>query len=577
MKNTKKTISMVLATMLIGGCFVGAGCGRGGGENIDDNRSQLYIGFFEAGFGKTWFDEAVKEFEIAYADYPFEDGKTGVQIVEDPRKEPFKPNNLLPNIHNYQNYMYIVSVGDYDKFYDAGVLTDMTSVITEKVYDENGEVAALKGTTATKSMKDFLNSDYAKLVERDGKFYGLPESYYVPGLFYDADYFNEKALYLTETGEFGAKQKDIDYTKEHPDDPHCGAGPDGKYGTLDDGMPATYDEFKELLHEIVEKKGIPMTWAGDTTYQARYAYEQFWANYEGAEEFRLNYTWDGESVYATDGGSHVVTKDTIAEISSKQKGREYGIQLFYDVVKGEGTGASKKLYYPSNLENRTYLQAQEDFLRSKRDVNGRIAMFMEGGYWETEARNTFDAMGGSNGYGLRDFRLLPVPNVDGQTNTNSKEVVVTKGGNSLIFFTDKCTTGNLDVQNKIATKFLQFISARSQVVDFTKNTGACFKPFTYGFDGNSLTEAEISTFTKYAQSAYRYMCEAMKDGDNAVVHSAIRHEDRDKLVDADSPKFMYFDGKESSPAKYFLHNSSASVKDCFTALQAQVKISLGGK
>ena len=112
----KKLISLLLSVMLVGACFVGTGCGRGTGETIDENRSQLYIGFFEAGFGKVWFDEAVREFELAYQDVPFEDGKQGVQIIEDARKEPFKPNNLLPNIHNYQNYMYIVSVGDYEKF-----------------------------------------------------------------------------------------------------------------------------------------------------------------------------------------------------------------------------------------------------------------------------------------------------------------------------------------------------------------------------------------------------------------------------------------------------------------------------
>ncbi len=564
----KKYISSFLSIVLATMCMLFTGCsGRDEGKSVDENRSQLYVGFFEAGFGRVWFDQAIKEFEDAYKDYSFENGRTGVQIIDDSRKEPFKPDNLLPNIHNYQNYMYIVSVGNYNKFYDNNVLKEMTGAITEKVYDDNGNVAELSGTTATKSMKDFLNPDYANLVEKDGKYYGIPESYYVPGLFYDADYFDEKALYLTETGEFGAKQRDIDYTKSNPEDPHCGAGPDGVFGTLDDGMPATYDEFKALLQEIVKKNGIPVTWAGDTTYQARYAFEQFWANYEGADEFRINYTWEGNSVYATE----PVTRDNVAEISSRQKGREYGIQLFYDLVRGE----EGKSYYPSDLENRTYLQAQEDFLRSKRNIDGRIAMFMEGGYWETEARNTFDAMGGANGYGKRDFRLLPVPNVAGQTNTNSKEVVVTKGGDSLIFFTEKCTSSKLDVQNAIATKFLQFISSRPQVVKFTANTGACFKPFTYGFDGNSLTNEEISTFTKYSQSAYKYMCEAMKDGDNAVVHSAIRHKDRDSLVDSNNPKFMYFDGTESSPAKYFLHNVTGTVNDCFTKVQAQVKISLG--
>lgn len=569
----KKFISMLLSTMLIVTCFATTGCGsRRSGEVVDELKSQLYVGFFEGGFGRDWYDAAVSDFEEKYKDYEFEpgSGKKGVQIVTEAKKDQFKPENLKPSLENnlYNNYMYIVSMGDYETFYNAGLLKEMTSVLEQKVYDDVGEIVYGTDKTATKSMLDFMNKDYAGIVNKGSvsnpRYYGIPESYYVPSLFYDADYFNDYGLYLDENNEFGATQADIDAG-------NCGKGPDGKLGTLDDGMPATYSEFLALLAEIKEKQGIPMTWSGNTTYQARYAYEQFWANWEGAEEYRLNFTWDGTSRYATDSGSNVVTKNSIAEISSKQEGRKAGIQLFYDIIKNE--------YYPGNLKSRSYTDAQSDFITSKMSTNGRIAMFMEGGYWEAEAKSVFNSMSGGdpnneNAYGKRDFRLLPVPNFEGQKNTNSKEVVLTKGGDSLIFFTEKNKSGNNDIQFDMASKFLQYISSRSQVVNFTANTGACFKPFTYGLDGTSLTDAEIGKFTKYAQSAYKYMCEAMKDGDNAVVHSAIRHPDRDKLVDSNFPKFSFFAGDVYSPASYFMNRGDDTVETCYQALQVQVRNSL---
>lgn len=60
-----------------------AACGDG--KKTDKNKSQIYVGVFNAGIGYTWLEELAERFETAYADTSFEDGKTGVQVFIDPQ------------------------------------------------------------------------------------------------------------------------------------------------------------------------------------------------------------------------------------------------------------------------------------------------------------------------------------------------------------------------------------------------------------------------------------------------------------------------------------------------------------
>lgn len=548
---------MVLLLLVASATVVGC-AGREGGIEVDEGKTQLNVGYFNGGHGREWLDAAVKEFETLYENYEFEPGtnKKGVQVLVDARKEEFKPTNLYTTMTTYENCMYICYQADYELFLQNDLLVDMTTTVNADVYDEDGNLAFVTGKEAKKSILDVMIPEYDKLVNKNGKYYAIPDSYQIGGLIYDADLFDEESYYFTADGQIGANQADIDAG-------NCGVGPDGVLGTIDDGMPETYAQFLALMTKL-SSNGIPMTWSGNTTYQSLYVYQQMWANYEGADAYKINYTFNGTLRDGT-----TVTVENAATTLANQYGRKAGIQLFKDI------GSNK--WYSEKAKDQTYDEAQREFVNSLNfeDQNKRIALFAEGGYWESEVRGTLDGMANTTGnpdfgYGKRDFRRFPMPNMVGvngipdQAVTDDGEVLIANGGGSLAWFTDKGTTKNLDVQLKVAEKFLQFLHCREQLANFTKNTGACFKAYNF-----TATEQEMATWTKYTQNVFAYM----QQGD--VIHqSAIACQKRKDNVTDVVHSFNYFDGSVYSPAQTFIASPNASVESVYASVVEKVKTSL---
>ena len=266
--------------------FGAVGCDREQGEKFDATKSLLNIGVMNAGMGLAWAEESVKDFEEFYKDTVFEDGKKGVDVVIDGCKDEFVPTALRATMAGYKNAIYFVNQSDYDGYIADGLLADITETVNEKIYDENGDLASVTNKPATQSIIDTMQEAFQGRQERNGKYCGVPWCSAVNGIVYDADLFDRNAYYFDANGNMGKTQADIDAGD-------CGPGPDGKMGTTDDGMPATYNDFLRLLKKMKTEDGVtPFTWAG-TEYQRRYAYESIWANYEGYDDHMLNFTFNG--------------------------------------------------------------------------------------------------------------------------------------------------------------------------------------------------------------------------------------------------------------------------------------------
>ena len=274
----KKILSLILAILLVVPTITA--CNPTGGGN--STKTELNVGIFNAGFGTAWLEEAAAEFEEYYKEEVFEEGKQGVKVVIDPKKEEFTPGSLMPTMPYYDNVVYFLDQFNFNNYYSQGLLADISDIVEEKVYDDNGDFAADTGKAATKSIVDFYYDGYADKVSVDGNYYAIPYRYSVDGIIYDADLFDLKGFYFKSNGQLGGKQTDIDSE-------NCSTGPDGKLGTIDDGMPNTWNDFIKLLDYMVAKDVIPFTW-GDTDYPKWKAFVQIWANYEGANDFELNYT-----------------------------------------------------------------------------------------------------------------------------------------------------------------------------------------------------------------------------------------------------------------------------------------------
>ena len=74
----KKLLTLLMAIVMMLGCF--AGCNRQQNETFDDNKSHLYVGIYNAGFGVEWLKDIKTRYEKLYEKKQFEPGKEGIQI-----------------------------------------------------------------------------------------------------------------------------------------------------------------------------------------------------------------------------------------------------------------------------------------------------------------------------------------------------------------------------------------------------------------------------------------------------------------------------------------------------------------
>lgn len=255
-----------------------AACAVGGQtEDIDQLRTQLYVRNFEGGFGSDWLRAAKARFEEAFKNKSYEEWKQGVQIIIAP---PAKTDgiSLRPNLNNTVNKVFFnESVYYYDYIRD-GLLLDITDAITTPL-TEFGE---------TRSIADKMSEEQrGYYLTQNGKYYGISHYAGYNGIVYDMDLFDKYSLYFADSE---ISELIVNETDERS------AGPDGIFGTSDDGLPATFDEFFVLCDKMLELSIKPITWPGQyyNTYIEK-VINALYVDDVGLEQSMLNYTFRGRA------------------------------------------------------------------------------------------------------------------------------------------------------------------------------------------------------------------------------------------------------------------------------------------
>ena len=123
--------------------------------------------------------------------------------------------------------------------------------------------------------------------------------------------------------------------------------------------------------------------------------------------------------------------------------------------------------------------------------SGRIAMLLDGEWWENEARGYFGEMASIDenyGYGKRNFKFLPMPAIDGQK--SDKRTVVSFSSGSIGFVSTKAA------RKDIAKLWIQFMHQNSQLTTFTTTTGSSL-PYKY-----TLSDEAYASLTPFAKSVW---------------------------------------------------------------------------
>lgn len=493
----KKNVTSLIAVLLVAIMMITSGCSGSTSipgsqtQETDHTKTQLVVATYDGGLGDQWIIEAAKRFEEKYADVSFEEGKKGVQ-VRTLKNSQYGGDMVLDTLRTEDADVWFTESVNYLDHINYENLADITDIVTEKL-TEYGE---------DKSIEDKMDDTYRNFLnvgtEEDPLYYAIPfyDGFY--GLAYDKDMFAENNLYFKHSGsEAGDGADDLAFVTSSADTKS--AGVDGKLGTYDDGLPATYAQFLRLFDEMVAKEITPIVYGGANAMQYPFrTMTAFWAQAEGEEGYMLNNTFDGEAKNLVvmdangkvqknaDGSLKTETVQITAENGydlQRQISKYYVLDLFDKIT------SNSEYYSSSNLQ---HTAAQSDFLKGVEDQFTTYGMLIDGSWWENEANESFKALASRFGEGHEranrklGFMPLPVPTAA----QIGQGTVLLNQNTSLAFI--RSTSDIIDC----AKAFLQFTSTDAELSAFTASVSLT-RSFDYEF-----VDAYAEKATEYAKSLY---------------------------------------------------------------------------
>ena len=233
-----------------------------------------------------------------------------------------------------------------------------------------------------------MSDEEQNYYKSEGAYYALPHHEHQAGLIYDIDLFEQEELYFAENGA----PSESGYTgmAAYTGTGNKSAGPDGKYETADDGLPATYDEFYMLCNYMISKQSdvdiTPILWSGTNRNDyIDWFLSELTADFEGEKQLKLNYTFDGiaKNLIAIDkNGAVSELEDTKISSSNgylvyQSEGRYRALEFFDKVV-------DTKAWYneSANFGSLSHTEAQYNYLLGATGLSDtRYAFLIDGCWW----------------------------------------------------------------------------------------------------------------------------------------------------------------------------------------------------
>ena len=471
MKNLKKVLNVFFVALLT---FSLVACkfsretisGKGGENNANDTytdekgevkaKTVLSIGNYDGDLGHQWLQDVADEYVKLHPD---------VKIEINNDKDNYNDSVLIAKNMNYD--IYFLNGITYANYVNQDKLLDITEVVN----------SVPEGDTETilERMNPTLREYYKWTKNGSEQYYAVPFFDAVFGTIYDVDLFEEEGFYYDETGELMCDSGST--TKS--------AGPNGVAGDYDDGLPATYTEWTKLLNTMKKSSITPYTWTGMYYYYRVRFLASIWADYEGKEQMDVNQSLNGT---VTLGDEKVQITRRNGYLLQNQYGKEYALTMAKYIIQNQLYSSDS--FYSTN----THTEAQQTFLLScVHPTQQRIAMILEGGWWENGARAFFNEMAKTYGdkyaYGNRRFAFMPVPKADNGKSA-SGTTLISSTGNSVVCIS-KSTA-----HKELAIDFFKFVNSVKTMRYFTKVTGA-IRPYDY-----DLTEDDRKEMTYFAQNMF---------------------------------------------------------------------------
>ena len=504
MKNKANKKIAVLALCALSGLTSAALTSCGTDSNIDTTKTQLYIKCYQGGYGNKWLYSAASRYEALHANDSYEDGKTGVQIIIADQKQTPSSSEIKNNI----NELYFFEQLNYLNMIADGAFEDITDLVAGTNPYETDK-------TIESKMYDDV-ADYLNIADANGgkHYYAVPHYTSNFGIVYNKTVFRKNNYYFVDGYEEEEPGTDMRFIMSSGD--KKSAGPDGKYGTNDDGLPTTYDEFFELVDYIYNGQQIPFIWRGEGNGADYFGklLNSLSAFYDGPEQSKVNYTMDGKITVTKmndgltdvlyDEDSNPLTEEVTVhpnKVDSKYDGYEvqrsagkyHALNFLKKVVNNKDKWLCNFFTTSTN-----HLDAQNFFINSQFgrlnahqwQKNKSIAMIFEGDWWESEADETISSLADSEKSEL-DFGWMPLPKADSKS--NDKQTILADTS-SFVFM----KSGLSASKKALAGDFLQYMNTDDAYREFTRTTNAV-KYFKY-----DLTDEDKAQMSNFGRDYWEY-------------------------------------------------------------------------
>lgn len=499
-KRNKLLASALALGMAFTAATAAVGCKKpsfddGGSDHnkaYDPTKTQVQVFTYNAGFKDEWLWQLEADFEEANKDTVYEEGKKGVQIHHEGAMKRFSSDD----IKNSNFDVFFMEGGDYYSWRQSGALEDLTGIVTATSKYDN---KTIKSKMNEKQISYFggLTSENA-----EEKYYALPHYKGAMALIYNVEIFDEYGFYISDSETTSLISKT---------NPNKSKGPDGKTGkengidySMDDGLPATYDEFFYLCGQMLKRGVTPFVMPGTyTDYYVNILYNALQAEYEGLEQMELNLSFKGEAtdliklndagtaIVKDSDGNPVIESATIDYTNGYDVFRQAGKYYALDFVKRM---VGKEEYYNEDGFNTAFTQtdAEETFLKSGTDMSvsdEKYAMLVDGSWWEAEANVVFNNMAKKDekySKQNRKFGWLPLP--------KANKAKLEEGNNVFLDYLEAavCVKSNLGANKQAALDFVQYVCSDGALDKFTNITHA-LKDFNYEVSEETLSQANYFT------------------------------------------------------------------------------------
>ncbi len=505
----KQFLAVALGSMMLFGTAA-AGCGEDENEGRPDpsKTTVLKVMSHYGGIGNEWLYKAIDRFEAAYADKVYAEGKKGVEF--DP---PIESQSVPTSLSTEGYHIYFTEQKDRAIVYaQNGTWMDLTDIVRAKNETRDGVAISIEDKLAENMKSSIMIGD---------KYYALPHYEYYGGLTYSVDVYegirnqegvgSEQMLYLAKED---AATKTTNYTSStfgctirlvnDLEDKSC--GPDGTFGTEDDGLPGSWAEFLTLMeYQKEELAMMPMQLSGMYLNYSDLFMIGTWTQLAG-DRMRTYFSMDGEIevVYGESDENlfpgidyikkpltkKVVVDDTVNTKAVFNMVERYYAQAILTIIEREDFFTEV-----SRTETVNHHDTQLHYLYSGFDNYTVSPYLMEGSFWHNESKIVGNHASLSNDYFYADYgegrrhgwMSLPVTMygtiVEDDERAHGLTVVDQAG--AWCFANAKFEN---DPEISAAIKdFIAFLYSDAELSHFTGETGLA-KPFDYELQQADLDE-----------------------------------------------------------------------------------------